>query len=107
MRHFAPLPTSEARFCSSLAACGLRRALRAASIRLCASRLFMARTDIVFTKRKFIQHSDGRGKFVAGLSERARAQVVTIFGVRYGVNQAIDDPSCGSRDILVSSVRLY
>src|SRR5260370_31081796 len=37
MRHFAPSPTGDARRCWAAAACGLRRALRAAALRLCAS----------------------------------------------------------------------
>lgn len=40
MRHFAPSPTSDARRCNAAAAFGLRRALRNAAIRLCASRRF-------------------------------------------------------------------
>jgi hypothetical protein len=41
MRHLAPSPTSEARFCCAAAAAGLRRALRIAAMRLCASCRFI------------------------------------------------------------------
>ena len=41
MRHLAPLPTSDARFCSAAAAAGLRRALRIAAMRLWASCRFI------------------------------------------------------------------
>jgi len=49
MRHFAPLPTSEARRRCSAAACGLRRALRIAAIRLRASCFLTSLQEISFT----------------------------------------------------------
>jgi hypothetical protein len=49
MRHFAPLPTSEARRCCSAAACGLRRALRIAAIRFRASCFLTSLNEIFFT----------------------------------------------------------
>ncbi len=49
MRHFAPSPTSDARRCWAAAACGLRRALRAAAMRLCASCRFTSLKSTVFT----------------------------------------------------------
>jgi hypothetical protein len=49
MRHFAPSPISEARCCSLAAACGLRRALRAAAMRLRASCRFTSLESTVFT----------------------------------------------------------
>ena len=49
MRHFAPSPTSEARRCWAAAACGLRRALRAAAMRFCASCRFTSLKSTVFT----------------------------------------------------------
>jgi hypothetical protein len=49
MRHFAPLPTSEARRCCFAAACGLHRALRTAAIRLRASCFFNSMKEIFFT----------------------------------------------------------
>ena len=50
IRHFAPFPTNEARPCSLVAACGLRRALRIAAIRSRASCRFNSSKDIVFTQ---------------------------------------------------------
>ena len=74
MRHFAPSPTSDARRCCAAAACGLRRALRAAAIRLCASCLFISRKEIFFTHQSilysgnsdkaFIGCSDGRSTYL-------------------------------------------
>ena len=49
MRHFAPSPTSDARRCCAAAAAGLRRALRAAAMRLCASCRFTSLKPTVFT----------------------------------------------------------
>ena len=61
MRHFAPSPTSEARRCSAAAAAGLRRALRAAAIRLFASCRFTALKSTVFTDQH-IPRSEVRRK---------------------------------------------
>ena len=62
MRHFAPLPTCEARRCWAAAAAGLRRALRAAAIRLFASCRFTASKSTVFTDQH-ISRSEVRRKF--------------------------------------------
>jgi hypothetical protein len=50
MCHFAPSPTSEALFCSAAAAAGLRRALRIAAIRFCASSFFTCLKVIFLTQ---------------------------------------------------------
>ena len=59
MRHFAPSPTSDARRCCAAAACGLRRALRAAAMRFCASCRFTSLKSTVFT---FKNHTVTRGQ---------------------------------------------
>ena len=68
MRHFAPSPTSDARRCCAAAACGLRRALRAAVMRLCASCLFTSRKEIFFTHQSILYPPNGDKPFI-GCSE--------------------------------------
>ncbi len=69
MRHFAPSPTSEARRCSLVAACGLRRARRIAAIRFSASCLFISLKDIVFTEQ--INTAIRKRRQILGCTERA------------------------------------
>src|SRR5437667_9268930 len=64
MRHFALSPTSDARRCCAAAACGLRRALRAATIRLCASCLFISRKEIFFTHQAILYSGDTDKAFI-------------------------------------------
>jgi hypothetical protein len=53
IRHLAPSPTSEARRCRAVVAAGLRQALRAAAMRLCASCRFTSLKSTVFTQAMF------------------------------------------------------
>jgi hypothetical protein len=69
MRHLAPSPTSEARFCSAAAAAGLRLALRAAAMRLCASCRFTALKSTVFTNQ-YLPQSEVGSKDAVALNER-------------------------------------
>ena len=64
MCHFAPSPSSDALRCCAAAACGLRRALRAAVIRLCASCLFISRKEIFFTHQSIPDSGNGDKAFI-------------------------------------------
>ncbi len=57
MRHFAPAPTSEARFCKAAAELELTRARRTAAMRLCASSLLTSLCEITFTRQYLTQIS--------------------------------------------------